>query len=269
MLIGPNSTGKSTVLKAIALAMATPSVRRRLEPDARNCWNRQADKRRHDRGFVRLTFNEGDPVELRFSWRSKEYEFVGTPPHLPLLAYGSTRVPPRRHGKAPMPSRVRLNNLFNTRASLSNVHAWLADPQRVKATDFKSLVKSFRDLLPMGNDAEIRRRAGQVYSSLFADVTPLDDLSDGYRSAVALASDIMMNLSTTVFSMEHVEGTVLLDEIGVHLHPSWKIEIVSNLRTLFPKVRFVSTTHEPLCLRELEDGEIFPRSPHRVPTPLM
>ena len=48
----------------------------------------------------------------------------------------------------------------------------------------------------------------------------------------------------------------LLDEIDVHLHPRWKMSIVSQLKELFKHVQFISTTHDPLCLRGLSKGEI-------------
>ena len=57
--------------------------------------------------------------------------------------------------------------------------------------------------------------------------------------------------------MSEAEGTVLLDEIELHLHPQWKIKIVDKLRSLFPRVRFVMTTHDPLCLRGLKESESF------------
>jgi predicted ATP-binding protein involved in virulence len=49
---------------------------------------------------------------------------------------------------------------------------------------------------------------------------------------------------------------VLLDELEVHLHPEWKMNVVSDLRSMFPHLQFVVTTHDPLCLRGLERGEI-------------
>ena len=49
---------------------------------------------------------------------------------------------------------------------------------------------------------------------------------------------------------------VLLDEIEVHLHPRWQIGIVEALRHAFPRVRFIASTHSPLCLHGLEREEI-------------
>src|SRR5262249_1422632 len=76
------------------------------------------------------------------------------------------------------------------------------------------------------------------------------------RSLVALVADIMFNLSAESSSMEHVEGMVLLDEIETHLHPRWKMQVVGILRNIFPRVRFIATTHDPLCLRGVRDREV-------------
>ena len=56
--------------------------------------------------------------------------------------------------------------------------------------------------------------------------------------------------------MDVAEGLVLLDEIGAHLHPRWKMRIVKSLRQVFPRVQFVATTHNPLCLRGLKENEV-------------
>jgi hypothetical protein len=56
--------------------------------------------------------------------------------------------------------------------------------------------------------------------------------------------------------MQAVEGVVLVDEIETHLHPRWKIAIIGALRQLFPRVRFIATTHDPLCVQGLRKGEL-------------
>jgi hypothetical protein len=49
---------------------------------------------------------------------------------------------------------------------------------------------------------------------------------------------------------------VLIDEIDTHLHPRWAMRIVSALREAFPQVQFVASTHDPLALRGLRNGEV-------------
>jgi hypothetical protein len=56
--------------------------------------------------------------------------------------------------------------------------------------------------------------------------------------------------------MEVAEGIVMIDEIGSHLHPRWQMLVVKGLRQVFPRVQFLVTTHYPLCLRGLYNGEL-------------
>ncbi|GGC19154.1 hypothetical protein GCM10011363_39810 [Marivita lacus] len=67
----------------------------------------------------------------------------------------------------------------------------------------------------------------------------------------------MKHLAIDTPVMSEAEGTVLLDELELHLHPLWKKRIVTKLRELFPRVRFVITTHDPLCLRGLAPDESY------------
>jgi hypothetical protein len=40
------------------------------------------------------------------------------------------------------------------------------------------------------------------------------------------------------------------------LHPRWKVQVMSRLRAALPNITFIVTTHDPLCLRGMEDGEV-------------
>jgi predicted ATP-binding protein involved in virulence len=57
------------------------------------------------------------------------------------------------------------------------------------------------------------------------------------------------------------EGIILIDEIELHLHPSWQIEIISQLRSTFPNCQFIVTTHSPLVIssiKDFDDEKLFP-----------
>jgi hypothetical protein len=84
----------------------------------------------------------------------------------------------------------------------------------------------------------------------------LDQLSDGYRSMVVLAVDLMSFFQMQFDSMDAAEGLVLIDELGAHLHPRWQMRIVRAFREAFPRLQVVATTHDPLCLRGLRDDEV-------------
>jgi hypothetical protein len=86
--------------------------------------------------------------------------------------------------------------------------------------------------------------------------TPLEHMSAGYQTVIALGCDIMAGFGNRVGDMWNHTGVVLLDEIGTNLHPRWRLRIVQALRRTFPMMQFIASTHEPLCLRGLGQGEV-------------
>ena len=53
------------------------------------------------------------------------------------------------------------------------------------------------------------------------------------------------------------EGVVLIDEIDLHLHPSWQRQIVVGLEKTFPKCQFILSTHSPQILSHLASNSIW------------
>jgi predicted ATP-binding protein involved in virulence len=78
---------------------------------------------------------------------------------------------------------------------------------------------------------------------------PFDNLSDGVLIMLTLVSDlayrsVLLNPNMGM-SANHTEGVVLIDEIELHLHPSWQRHVISDLRKVFPNIQFFITTHSP------------------------
>jgi predicted ATP-binding protein involved in virulence len=124
--------------------------------------------------------------------------------------------------------------------------------------EFEKTERALLRLLRLEAGEELVRADGDVLvraaGQRLEEAVSLDQLSDGYQAVIAMAGDIMELLSPKRIDMEAAEGLVLVDEIGSHLHPRWKMQAVARLRESFPKLQFVATTHEPLVLRGLRDG---------------
>jgi predicted ATP-binding protein involved in virulence len=91
---------------------------------------------------------------------------------------------------------------------------------------------------------------------LFGADLSLQDLSDGYQSVLGLTCDIIAGLkASSKGALEAAEGLVAIDELGAHLHPRWRMRVVESLRRAFRRVQFIASTHDPLCLRGLENDE--------------
>jgi AAA domain, putative AbiEii toxin, Type IV TA system len=71
-----------------------------------------------------------------------------------------------------------------------------------------------------------------------------------------LTCDIIAGLkASSKGALEAAEGLVVIDELGAHLHPRWRMRVVESLRRAFRRVQFIVSTHDPLCLRGLDNGE--------------
>lgn len=91
-------------------------------------------------------------------------------------------------------------------------------------------------------------------------------LSQGEKSLFALVGDIARRLTITNPSMDnplHGNGIILIDEVDLHLHPQWHLNLIARLRETFPNCQFVLTTHSPTVIDQgtdalvhlLDDGE--------------
>ncbi len=51
-------------------------------------------------------------------------------------------------------------------------------------------------------------------------------------------------------------GVVLVDELDVHLHPRWQRRVATDLKSTFPRIQFVCTSHSPQVIGEVAPEEI-------------
>lgn len=98
---------------------------------------------------------------------------------------------------------------------------------------------------------------GRIYIRQGEQRVAMKDLSVGYKSVIAMVCDIIREMLYHYDNLEFASAVVFIDEVETHLHPRWKMQIMTLLRRAFPKIQFIATTHDPLCLRGMYDGEVF------------
>ena len=103
----------------------------------------------------------------------------------------------------------------------------------------------------------------------------LDQLSGGCRAVLALAADLAWRMAQGNPHLDNPlesEAIVLIDEVDLHLHPSWQQRILNDLSRTFPNAQFVVSTHSPQVLTTVrpehivelyreEDGRVVAGSP--------
>lgn len=93
------------------------------------------------------------------------------------------------------------------------------------------------------------------------DIRLFDMLSDGYRYLILLAGElatraIILNKHLGKRVLKEVTGLVIIDEFGIHLHPSLQSDTLRRLQAAFPRVQFLISTHSPLLINGLKKEQI-------------
>lgn len=113
----------------------------------------------------------------------------------------------------------------------------------------------------------------EIVLSIGGHAQPFDNLSAGQRMMLALVADIAIKAVTqNVFLvppdelgpeddplprlLQQTPGVVLIDELDVHLHPSWQRRVATDLKETFPKIQFIATTHSPQVVGEVPKEQI-------------
>jgi predicted ATP-binding protein involved in virulence len=112
------------------------------------------------------------------------------------------------------------------------------------------------------SDMEIRHNQGKVYYHLQdGRETDTENLSDGLRRLVNIVLDLSfrcMLLNKGIYGLDacqKTKGTVLIDEIDLHLHPKLQSTVMQGLRTAFPAIQFIITSHAPMIMTGIKVNE--------------
>ena len=204
----------------------------------------------------------------------------GKPVLLPLLSYyGTGRLwnVPREQAQvretkklAPLQGLSRLSGYCNSvdpRLSVAEMvawvarQAWLTFQQGKETAAYRAvrgaLVRHVLDAQDVFFDAKI----GEIVVDFGkGGQHPFNDLSDGQRCMLALVGDLARKAATLNPHLDGdiltlTPGLVLIDELDLHLHPKWQRHVIEDLRTTFPRIQFICTTHSPFLIQSLRSGE--------------
>lgn len=103
-------------------------------------------------------------------------------------------------------------------------------------------------------------------------IVPFEFLSSGFRSAYVLLLGIVKEIEYRGLdvSSDDFSGVILIDELELHLHPTWQRRIAQVMTEAFPKAQIIAATHSPhiiqaadaaevIALGRTEDGRVFQR----------
>ena len=175
------------------------------------------------------------------------------------------------------PSTARFATMFQEAASLAEADRWLRDlkykeleNKQAERRQLEILLHLLKDDL-MPNQLTVARVDSDGLWLVDRNGVELawSEMSDGYRAALALLTDIvrhLMNAYGVTGLIENGEdgrllirrsGVVLIDEVDAHLHPEWQRVIGFWLKRHFPNIQFLVTTHSPIICQAADPNGLF------------
>lgn len=94
-----------------------------------------------------------------------------------------------------------------------------------------------------------------------SEFLPIHLHSDGIISFTEMVAElayrcIVLNGNKRDRAIKDTHGVVMIDELDLHLHPNWQRRVVQDLKTAFPNIQFVATTHSPFIVQSLESNAL-------------
>ena len=115
-----------------------------------------------------------------------------------------------------------------------------------------------QEVFPNYKNLRVEDRPTRFVIEKDGDEINFERLSDGEKCYITLVLDIARRLSMLNDGTNPIldgEQVVLIDELDLHLHPSWQLQVVSNLERKFPNCQFFVTSHSPLVLSSLGEKD--------------
>lgn len=281
ILLGENGTGKSSVLRSIALVTAGSAALSELllKPDS---WVRLG--KNGCRIAADLVTADGEERQISLSWsrgqniRDLFEQNKQTLDKLDSALTHSTRSyftvgygASRRLGSARFASQTfdanqhrRARNvatLFSNDAVMNPLDTWAMDLEYRKSKQgFDVVRETMSELLPDVKISRIDRERRELLFETPDGELPLDQLSDGYQNMAGWCGDLLYRITETYEDYKNplkARGLLLVDELDLHLHPVWQRLLKQFLKEKMPNLQILATTHSPLTAQEASENELY------------
>ncbi|TGE24960.1 hypothetical protein E5K00_07100 [Hymenobacter aquaticus] len=173
-------------------------------------------------------------------------------------------------GASESPAEDNCSSLFDDRADLLNPEEWFLQKMlssyvnqggaKSALVQIESVRQALLQVLP--DVADIQIKSNKQQQQQLELLTPygwvrLRDMSLGYQTLVVwltdFASKLFIRYPDSPNPLE-MPAIVLIDEIDLHLHPSWQRKLIGFLSGIFKNTQFIATAHSPLVVQAAGDA---------------
>lgn len=259
VILGDNSSGKSCLLRCIAIGLRDPSSGATLMKSLGVDFLRDKDKI----GIIEITLidyqsNEECLIRTEIT-QVYDTEIISQKvvkgsedklwKKLFLCGYGIQRSGEADTSYSKYKPVEPVITLFDYNHALQNIELiFRRQPEDIQNLLLGMLMKILR-LDEINATLELTNK-GMIFIIDGIEVL-LDAVGDGFSGTVAWITDFIgwqtyADRLKSAKDVKDLSGILLLDEIELTLHPSLQRYIVKNLKDHFPKVQFIITSHSPI-----------------------
>jgi energy-coupling factor transporter ATP-binding protein EcfA2 len=195
---------------------------------------------------------------------------------LACYGYGATRRPGLDVSMGGDVASTNSITLFSGYSDLINPEEWLlradyaatkaetGDTKKTYRERFELVKQTLIGILPDVDDLTIRGPDSKLSQPVALFHTPYGEvrfqsLGIGYRTMIAWMVDLaarMMRRYPDSPNPIAEPAVVLVDEIDLHLHPTWQRKLMGYLSERFINTQFIVTAHSPLVVQAAADANI-------------
>jgi predicted ATPase len=295
-IAGPNGCGKTSILAAISHCFSHSTLGySRFKSDAALWSDVTSAERKYRVGY-------GEGFAESSSYRSSSLKSWERPPqepgrenvfahsvktehdfHVPLFIGAMRNIKYRQirgMEREKTPEQYRSSYLDGTKSLYGDqdvsIKQWMINRYFVIDKDWAAeeklnwehMIGSLREIAPFDSDFSYVRtgRDLEPVFRLYGSECYLEELSAGFQAVLSIIAGIIEWVEGTRTdgdrSVESASGTVLIDELDLHLHPEWQFTLRNGLQKIFPNLQFIVTTHSPHILASALQGEVIAMPPN-------
>jgi predicted ATP-binding protein involved in virulence len=126
----------------------------------------------------------------------------------------------------------------------------------------EKLIKCINDLTNGSYQIKVETNPLTVKTEFCGISLEFDVLPDGLRSILSWLGDLLMRLDAIPWENKSIPITeqkifLFLDEIEVHLHPTWQYKILGIINNLLPNAQIFISTHSPFIINSIDNAKIY------------
>ena len=260
-ITGKNGSGKSSLLKAITAGIVGDVIQEHIRPSTEKGCIISVELLQDNTNQIQTLKSEDRRWQL---YKDKELDVR----NIPLLAYGVSRLNIQTEGSEDR--RYKDDHVFSLfksdEGNLSNIEEWLKDEMlkilkgNGNKDQYEMVKKVLSKLMPSVSKVAYNDNEAHIEYTENGEVVKMERLASGNKSILAMVGDILIRLLRFYPNAEKTtdfKGIIIIDELDLHLHPSWQRELPWLLSKLFPKIQFICSTHSIIPFMGAPKNSVF------------